>query len=89
MIKNILVVVFTVVVLTVTAVTLSLSGQVIDFSGKWIIRWRDNNTNNSVSLTQTDGRLDGTYVNDNKDIYSVSGHLAPKNNLNYKTRQMS
>ncbi len=59
---------------------MSLSGQVIDFSGKWIVRWLDNDTRNPISLTKTDGRLDGTYVNDKKDICSVSGHLVQNSN---------
>jgi hypothetical protein len=81
MLKNVVIVASIVAVFSMAGVTLSISEQtVIDFSGTWIVRWLDNDSRNPMSLTQTDGRLTGTYVNDKKDTCSVVGEYAQNNN---------
>lgn len=81
MMKKIFMAVFAVIVLTIILATPSPAEQSIDFSGKWIVRWMDNDTRNPITLTQADGRLDGTYVNDSKDSCKVSGHLVKNNRV--------
>lgn len=65
--------------ISMAAAALSLAGQGADLSGNWVVRWLDNNTSNPVTLTQTDGSLKGTYVNDSRDVCSVSGKLVQNN----------
>jgi len=80
MIKNILIVASIVAALAITGVAASIFGQAAtDFSGTWIVRWLSNDTRNPMSLTQTDGHLTGTYVNDKNDTCSVSGEYTQNN----------
>lgn len=69
-----------IVVFAFMGVLPSQSGEAVtDFSGKWVVRWLSNDTQNSMSLTQANGKFTGTYTSDNKDLCSVSGEFAPSN----------
>jgi hypothetical protein len=80
MMKKILIVTLIIAALVIMGVVSSMYGQsVTDFSGRWSVRWLDNDTRNPMVLTQTDKHLTGTYVNDKNDTCLVSGEY-PQNN---------
>lgn len=70
--KNIVIISLGIALLALTAVA-STGGQ-NSLSGDWIVKWLDNNTLNPMTISQADGRLMGTYINDSKEICSVTGH---------------
>jgi hypothetical protein len=45
----------------------------VDYSGKWIIKWLSNNSQNSMTLAQKAGDLSGTYSNDLGESCPVTG----------------
>ncbi len=55
-----------------------------DLTGQWIVRWQNNPKNeNAMSLALHEGRVSGTYINDDKTSCSVTG------NIRAKTREFS
>ncbi len=75
--KNLFFVALLIVASVMLAGALAHPGQAVtDFSGKWQVRWLSNDSRNPMTLSQTSGKLTGTYINDAKDHCSVSGEFA-------------
>ena len=76
MIKNLLFVSAILVASLMMSGALPHSEQAVtDFSGKWQVRWLSNDSRNPMTLSQTSGKLTGTYINDAKDQCPVSGEF--------------
>ena len=49
-----------------------------DLAGRWIVVW-SNTSRNAMTLANKNGRLSGTYENDDKDSCSLTGNLLASN----------
>jgi hypothetical protein len=49
-----------------------------DLAGRWTVAW-PNNSKNTMLLTSKNGRLSGTYEDDDKDACSVTGNFQVSN----------
>jgi hypothetical protein len=68
----------------VVIVSLSFAGLGVaragadDLVGRWSVTW-SNTSKNAMSLANKNGRLSGTYENDDKDSCSVTGNFLASN----------
>jgi hypothetical protein len=62
-----------VLLLAATRGALALTGA--ELAGNWIVSWQPDNTRNALYLSERNGRLAGTYLNDERASCSVTGNI--------------